>query len=338
MPNKNFPDDDTVLAALALAARAPSVHNSQPWRFHVGPHSIHLHADTSRRLPYTDPDNRDLVVSCGVVLHHCTVALAALGWRTHVHRLPDPAQPNHLASLQLHRGPPDAIDIAMAAAIPRRRTDRRPYSSWPVELGDIALIGARAARLGVVIRRCDIDSRLRSLFADAARSHLADDRYLAELASWSGRYAATSGVPARNTPAPDRTAPLPGRLFAGPALARSAQTSAADDNGVLVALGTLGDDDVARLRAGEATSAALLTATSRGLATCLMSEVLEVPETRIALREALFDHTHIPQMLVRIGWPSLNADPLPATPRRPLTEMVARLDGAPFAQPNRRRH
>ena len=33
-------------------------------------------------------------------------------------------------------------------------------------------------------------------------------------------------------------------------------------------------------------------------------------------------------MLLRIGWAPVNADPLPATPRRPLDEFVTRLDGS----------
>ena len=36
------------------------------------------------------------------------------------------------------------------------------------------------------------------------------------------------------------------------------------------------------------------------------------------------------QMLLRIGWAPINADPLPSTPRRNLAEVVARLDGAPI--------
>jgi hypothetical protein len=35
-------------------------------------------------------------------------------------------------------------------------------------------------------------------------------------------------------------------------------------------------------------------------------------------------------MLLRLGWAPVNADPLPATPRRPLDEVVSRLDGTPF--------
>src|SRR6476620_10527436 len=144
----NFPDTETVRAALSLASRAPSVHNSQPWRWRVGPHSLHLYAENSLHLKHTDPDRRDLLVSCGAALNHCTIALAALGWQAKVHHMPNPSDPDHLASIQVHRMAPGEVDIALAAAIPRRRTDRRYYTSWTVPVGDIALMGARAARAG----------------------------------------------------------------------------------------------------------------------------------------------------------------------------------------------
>ena len=46
-----FPDDETIRAALALAVRAPSIHNSQPWLWRVGEHTVHLYADAGRHLP-----------------------------------------------------------------------------------------------------------------------------------------------------------------------------------------------------------------------------------------------------------------------------------------------
>lgn len=326
----NFPDTDTVRAALSLAGRAPSVHNSQPWRWRVGPHSLHLYAENSLHLEHTDPDRRDLLISCGAALNHCTVALAALGWQTRVHHMPNPSEPDHLASLQVHRAAPGENDVALAAAIPRRRTDRRHYSAWTVPLGDIALMGARAARTGVVLRRIETSAEFRATTARAVYAHVGDPDYLSELTMWSGRYAATAGVPARNTPESDPGALVPGRLFAGTALAQPPGSSSDEDGALVLALGTAADGNVDRLRAGEAVSLVLLTATALGLASCPITEPLEIAETREEVRQDAFAGEQFPQMLLRVGWAPINADPLPATPRRPLSETVTRLDGSPM--------
>lgn len=325
----HFPQPETVRAVLSLAMRAPSVHNSQPWHWQVGPHSLQLYADPSRHLPNTDPDRRDMLVSCGAALHHCTVALGAMGWQTKIHRFPNPADADHLASIEVHPLRAGELDITLAAAITRRRTDRRNYSSWPVPGGDIALMGARAARAGVMLRRIDLLPHITTIVARSVRKHASDTDYLSELSAWSGRYGSMAGVPARNTPAPDPHAALPARMFAGPVLAQPSATPPAEDNAVLLALGTEADDDLSRLRAGEATSLVLLSATAMGLATCPVTEPLEIGETREAVRADVFGTSGYPQMMIRVGWAAVNADPLPATPRRPLSEVVNWLaDGA----------
>ncbi|MEB3981576.1 nitroreductase family protein [Mycobacterium sp. 663a-19] len=319
--NARFPDAGTIQTVLALASRAPSVHNTQPWRWLVGEESLHLYADASRQLPNTDPDGRDLILSCGAALNHLVVAAAAVGWQAKVARLPNPADPEHLAAIELSRSTPDPVDIALAAAIPRRRTDRRHYSSWPVPVGDIALMAARAARNGVTLCQVEDTDKLHEIVAQSVVDHMTQD-YLAELSAWSGRYASVAGVPARNTPVADPTAKIPGRLFSGPVLSMPSGSSAADDNAVVLALGTRSDDRLARLRAGEATSLVLLTATSTGLASCPVTEPLEVAETREAVRSEIFGNGHYPQMLLRVGWAPINADPLPSTPRRELSDIV----------------
>lgn len=323
----HFPDAATMRTALSLAIRAPSVHNVQPWQWRVGADSLHLYADPARHLVHTDPDGRDLLVSCGATLHHCVVALAALGWHSRIHRFPNPAEPTHLAAIELQRHGAGEVDITLAAAIPQRRTDRRYFSAWPVSHGDVSLMGARAARMGVVMRRLDPTTGLRAALAQAVWEHASDDEYLSELAAWTGRHASVAGVPARNTPASDPNSPVPGRLFAGTALAQPPDASADDDGGVLLALGTIADDDLARLRAGEASSLVLLTATALGLASCPVTEPLEISETRDTIRADAFDDESFPQILLRVGWAPVDADPLPPTPRRPLDEVVTRLDG-----------
>jgi hypothetical protein len=191
-------------------------------------------------------------------------------------------------------------------------------------------MGARAARMGVAMRRMEPTTEMRAALAQAVWQHATDREYLDELTVWSGRYASTAGVPARNAPTSDPNSPVPARLFAGTALTQPPDSCSTDDHGVLLALGTVGDGELARLRAGEATSLVLLTATALGLASCPVSEPLEVPQTRAAIRSDAFGDDEFPQMLLRIGWAPVNADPLPSTPRRPLDDVVARLDGSSF--------
>jgi hypothetical protein len=319
--NVRFPDATTVRTILTLASRAPSVHNTQPWRWRVDEAALHLYSDAGRQLPNTDPEGRDLILSCGAALNHCVIALAAHGWRAKVTRFPDPAEPSHLASIEVAGCHADSLDIALAAAIPRRRTDRRHYSSWPVPVGDIALMAARAARIGVTLCQVDDIDKLHKIVSQSIWDHLTHD-YLVELTEWSGRYASVAGVPARNVPVSDPRAKIPGRLFAGPALAMPPGSSPAEDNAVVLALGTKTDDRLAQLRAGEATSVVLLTATSMGLASCPVTEPLEIAETREAVHADIFGAGNHPQMLLRVGWAAINADPLPATPRRELSELI----------------
>ena len=108
-------DRQTIRAAVELGSHAPSLHNSQPWRWRLDGRSLLLQADLRRWLPATDADGRDLVVSCGAVLHHTRVALAAAGVHAVVRRIPDPQRPDDLAALEL------------CPAQPRRR----PTSSSP---------------------------------------------------------------------------------------------------------------------------------------------------------------------------------------------------------------
>jgi hypothetical protein len=64
---------------VATAARAPSVHNTQPWRFAVGTRAIELLADPSRKLR-TDPLGRELLLSCGGELFVLSLSFRSLGY------------------------------------------------------------------------------------------------------------------------------------------------------------------------------------------------------------------------------------------------------------------
>jgi hypothetical protein len=95
--------------------------------------SVHLFADTTRALPATDLDGRDLLVSCGAALHHLRVGFAALGWATMVRRLPDPAEPDHLAAVTFSRSRrPSRIAAPTAGASAPGRCPQIWYGCWSI--------------------------------------------------------------------------------------------------------------------------------------------------------------------------------------------------------------
>jgi nitroreductase len=326
--NRGQPDENTLRAALALAGRAPSVHNSQPWRWELGAHSLHLYADRTRSLPAVDPLGADLIVSCGAALHHLRIGLAALGWQAIVHRLPNPAAPDHLAAVEFEAREPNRAHVALASAIPRRRTDRRAFSSWEVPDGIIHQLVKTARAEGVEAHEVTGKARheLLAAIAKAAAAQEADPAYRAEIREWSGVHpGASAGVPAANIPAgPHQYGDLRLREFAPGELMQTDVRLISEDAGSLLVLSTSSDDELSRLRAGEATSAVLLEATASGLASCPLSQPLEVVETRDLVSDQVLGGSTCPQLVIRLGWAAFNADPLPATPRRPVIDVLSR--------------
>ncbi|MGW3472025.1 Acg family FMN-binding oxidoreductase [Saccharopolyspora sp. NPDC000995] len=327
MAGRAVPSQETVRSALALACRAPSVHNSQPWRWKVAEHSVHLYLDSSRLLPDLDPTGRELVISCGAMLNHVRIALAAEGWQPRVHRLPNPAQPDHLASIEFSRL--DEVDehvVTLAAAAADRRSDRRPFLQDPVP-GKVLVPLREVARVEGCTLTFALDDRTRREL-ELAIEHAGSvqrqrPEYRQELAAWAGRHASAEGVPARSIPA-EHLRGMPERDFALVAEGEL-PVPILDDGAVLAVLATHGDSYESWLAAGEALSAVLLSATEQGLATCPLSQIGEVAESRNQVREQVLGGNGFPQLAIRIGWPVTHEFPGPLTPRRALSEIVEQL-------------
>ena len=320
---------DVLLSALQRAQRAPSVHNTQPWRWRIAGGAVELHADRNRHLIGTDPDRRDLLISCGAALHHLRVALAAAGVAAQVDRMPDPENCDHLATVRPCPEPPEAGLGELAGAIEDRRTDRRRFSSQPVPTGVLTALEAAAAGNGAVLHAVTGEAarrRLIEVLVDAAARQRHRPGYSAELMIWTHRYSgARDGIPADALPALGVQTPGAGlRSFPTGRLTGGAHLGETDHDGsTLLVLTTAGDSTLDQLRAGEAASAVLLLATRRRLATTPLSQALEVDETRRGLASGVLHTPDVPQLVIRIGWPTDGAE-LPPTPRRPLESVLLR--------------
>lgn len=314
--NRTIPQ--TLVEAIELAAHAPSIHNSQPWFFVVGPQRIDLYADRQRWLQVTDADQRDLLLSCGAALHQLRIGLAAAGIGTSVRRLPDEWDPDLIASIRL-TDQPEQIDHGLVDQITRRRTDRRPFRSYPVPDAFRARLVERAAEQGAVLRVIDdpgARQKLIAAFAAAGQAQAGQPGYAEELATWTEE-GGGSGIPATNVVRPVPEAVEAARDFGG---RPTAPTGAAPEEATLLVIGTASDDRLSQLRAGEAMSAVLLEATREGLGTCPLSQPLEVGSTRELVRDRVLGGTLSPQVVLRIGWAP--NEPLPATPRRPVEAII----------------
>lgn len=321
-----LPNANAVLAQAAAAAGfAPSVLNTQPWRWRVAGEALELHAERSRQLPALDPEGRLLVISCGAALQHALVALAAEGWQAEVVRLPDPATPDLLAKVTLgeHVGvTPEAMRHFQTLRL--RHTDRRPLTAAPVPADQIDAVRRAGTSPGVDVHRLTRE-QMTDLGVAAARAdelELLDVAQREEMAYWAGgdRPGGT-GVPSEVIPQSPPAGIVPGRDFVrGGSLAVS---GGSDRAAVYLMLFGPADAPADWLRAGEALSAAWLTATELGLSVLPFSSVIEVASVRESLRRSALASLGFPYIVLRIG----NGDPdhsgPPHTPRLPAEQTIS---------------
>ncbi|GGN31887.1 hypothetical protein FHR83_005691 [Actinoplanes campanulatus] len=296
------------------ATTAPSLHNSQPWRFRIEPPAVEVYADPDRRLPVTDPDGREQLISVGAAVFTLRLAIRRAGYQVRCELLPDSDEPSLAA--RVTAGRPAAVDAtteALAAAIPYRHTNRWPFARVAVPAGAIEKLRDAAEREGAVLTVADPAGRDAILgLARAADQRLRErDDYAAEISRWTGRAARHDGVPAWAYGPGDALGVMPVRDGAG-TLAVARAPVAFEPHPTVLVLATDGDTAADRLCAGQALQRVLLTATWLGLAATPISQPVEVPEIRALL-------TRRPaQMVLRIGYGGVAGH----TPRRPVNRVL----------------
>lgn len=317
------PGPDRLREVVSLACRAPSVHNTQPWRWRItGGDTIDLLADRSRQLRIADPVGRNLTLSCGAAVHHAVAGGQALGLRVEVDLLPEPAVADLLARLRIEVGPTrtDAQDVLRT--LERRTTDRRRFTAWPVpqsRLRDLATAAAQWGASAVPVTTTAERLKAELLVARAQEVQVVDERLMAEQRRWLDR-SPTDGMPVEvavpaRTPRPEPLNRF--RTIDAPRLPRLVEPTDA-----LLVLCTAHDDQLAWLRAGEALSALWFEATRNGLSVVPLSQVIEVPETRRDLQRDVLADAARPQLLLRTGWQEIGRTTMRRTPRRRLDDVL----------------
>jgi hypothetical protein len=321
-PHEQKVSGDVIADAVGIACRAPSFHNSQPWQWIIDSAGLQLFADADR-LVHTDAGGREALMSCGAVLDHLRVAMAASGWTTNVDYFPNPNDRKHIASIdftamdfvtEAHRRRADAILI--------RRTDRLPFRA-PVDWDSFEPMLRAAVDEDVALLDV-LDAGARPMLAEASQLteslRLYDSTYHAELGWWTAPFETTDGIPESSLVSAAESDRVDiGRTF--PVTShQDRRLDVGEDRSTIVVLSTHDNTRRDIVGCGEMLSAVLLEATMAGMASCTLTHMTEVEASRDVI-SGLTGRPN-PQVLIRLGMAPALESPPPPTPRRPLTDVL----------------
>ncbi|WP_225829935.1 nitroreductase [Streptomyces sp. NK08204] len=320
-------DTNTVTALVGDAAAAPSHHNAQPWafRFLSADGVLRLYADMTRVAPRTDPDTRNLHMGCGAALFNLRVSAAAAGLAPAVRLLPDPADAQLLAEVDLRgTGPLDETLALLHPAIRRRHCSRNPFreEDIPTALQGRLRDAARAEGAELLFPGAWHLRSLLELVQDAETEEALDPGARGEVAHWaraepSGEADAPEGIPAEAFGPRPRYGGGFVRDFAAGRTVPGRVSASFEKHPHIALLGTAHDRPADWLRAGQALERVLLLATTHGLVASVTSQPLEWSELRWVARDPLSEIAHV-QMVLRLGY-GPEGHP---TPRRPVAELL----------------
>lgn len=312
-------DGTTLETLLSAAVAAPSIHNSQPWRFRLDPDTLTLEirADTHRGLRHTDPTGRALHLSVGCAVLNLRIAVERVGWAPVTRLLPRPDEPGLLATVRLAgTSRPTTAHPALYDAVWRRHSSRLPFAERPLPTPVLTELTEAAHMEGAVLHHLTparTDTVLR-LTREAEHRNTVDPDRAAESRRWLTQPDTGTGlgmppevlgpqdfldrIPMRDFRAHRHPDELPARPF--------------ERRPAIAVLTTAHDRRTDWLRAGQALERVLLTATAHGVRASLLHQALEWPDLRERLRPPTGPRTCHPQMVLRLGYGPEG----PATPRR----------------------
>lgn len=320
-------DIDTLVTPrdfVKVAILAPSSHNSQPWSFRIeDDKTILITLDSKRRLPESDTNDRQAVISVGCAIANIEILAEYHGYACTI----EMGQTDTLATLRFSKRNDISQGEAkhLATVISKRVTNRSPHDDRPLDqevLHVIRTLASDSLRIDVVEDRILI-RRLGTVAIDAGIAALEDSGFRRELSTYlkSNSTRDFVGMPGFGFgfPAPLALfAPTFIRLFNMEKLAKKQNVALFEKTTAILILSTPNDTKAEWLSVGRTYEHIALLATRVGMTTAPWAATVQIGEYYSEIQKIL-NVAERPQFFARFGFPIA---PTPHSPRLSTEQVI----------------
>lgn len=320
--------DHNIKELVAYAIKAPSGHNTQPWKFKVSETSIRIMPDYNRRLEVVDPDDHALFISLGCALENLLIAARHAGY--------SPTVSYHLHNTSEEYVQVDLVPDTIAGqtdlfdAIEKRQSTRATYNRAAIPAEHLKKLQEAAATQNSVSCRIIEDKQeiaaITQLVKEANIRQFKNEHFRKEMENWirfNDKTASTSRDGLRSAVMGSPAVPTWfGKLYFNYLVSptKEAEKAAAGiaSSSALAVFVTEDSTKEGWVKLGQSFERFALRATALGIKHAHLNMPCEEVPVRQKLKQLLGYTTAEPLLLIRLGY----GDTMPMSFRRPLEEVL----------------
>lgn len=313
-----------LIQIIRYASKAPSGHNTQPWKFQISNDIITVIPDFEVSLPIVDSDNRELFISLGCAVENLCIAANHFGFEVNILK-------QNLAGIivkltkTLH-----IVEDNLFYQIEKRQTNRSIYTGSKIPDGNLEQFQILRKENNIQFYFTEIGTPLADTITEYIMKgneiQMSDFAFKEELLTWM-RFnkkqveVTQSGLSYQvfgNPPLLKVLAKPIVNRFLKPEIQNKSDKKKIDSSSHLVVCTTRYNTIEEWVGLGRMLQRLLLKATEQGIVCAFLNQPCEVAELAKTLREILPVNMEYPTLILRIGY----AKPLPYSPRKGMEKLL----------------